>query len=74
VRLGSCLMASLRSELFRIARRGNEEQMRKFLENPQVNVNEKFHYSLVALHDSVESNLDIGVTKVQSSIQKTKAR
>ncbi|CAK9232361.1 unnamed protein product [Sphagnum troendelagicum] len=56
-------MASLRNELFRIARGGNEEQMRKFLENPEVNVNEKFHYSLVALHDSVESNLDIGVTK-----------
>ncbi len=72
--MGPCPMASLRDELFRIAVEGSEEQMRKLLQDPQVNVNEKHTYSLVALHQSAEFNLDIGVTKVQSSIQKTKAR
>jgi hypothetical protein len=67
-------MAFLRDELFRIAVEGTEEQMRKLFQDPQVNVNEKRIYSLVVLHQSVESNPDIGVTKVQSSIQKTKAR
>ncbi|KAH8957866.1 hypothetical protein BDL97_07G113600 [Sphagnum fallax] len=37
--------------------------MRKFLQDPEVNVNEKHTYSLVALHQSAEFNLDIGVTK-----------
>ncbi len=70
-----CPMASLRGELFRIASKGSEEEMRKLLQDPQVNVNQTHYaYSLVALHQSAEFNLDIGVTKVQSSIQKTKAR
>ncbi|KAH8957865.1 hypothetical protein BDL97_07G113600 [Sphagnum fallax] len=56
-------MTSLRDELFRIAGEGSEEQMRKFLQDPEVNVNEKHTYSLVALHQSAEFNLDIGVTK-----------
>ncbi len=72
--MGPCPMASLRDALFRIAGEGSEEQMRKLLQDPQVNVNEKHIYSLVALHQSAEFNLDIGVTKVQSSMQKTKAR
>jgi uncharacterized protein YpuA (DUF1002 family) len=67
-------MASLRDELFRIALEGSEEQMRKLLQDPQVNVNQTYHVSRVALHQSAEFNLDIGVTKVQSSIQKTKDR
>jgi hypothetical protein len=67
-------MASLRDELFRIAVERSEKQMRKLLQNPQVNVNETRHLSLVALHQSAEFNLHIGVTKVQSSMQKTKAR
>ncbi len=72
--MGPCQMASLRDELFRIALEGSEEEMRKLLQDPQVNVNEKYAYSLVALHQSAEFNLDIGVTKVESSMQKTKAR
>ncbi len=72
--LGPCPMASLRDELFRIAIGGSEEQMRKLLHDPQVNVNETDFLSLVPLHQSAEFNLDIGVTKVQSSMQKTKAR
>jgi ankyrin repeat protein len=61
--LGPGPMTSLRDELFRIAGEGSEEQMRKFLQDPEVNVNEKHTYSLVALHQSAEFNLDIGVTK-----------
>ncbi|CAM6032400.1 unnamed protein product [Sphagnum compactum] len=56
-------MASLRDALFTIAVEGSEEQMRKLLQDPEVNVNEKHTYSLVALHQSAEFNLDIGVTK-----------
>ncbi|CAM6010035.1 unnamed protein product [Sphagnum balticum] len=67
-------MAFSHPQLLTIGRNGNDEQMRKLLQDQRVNVNEKFVYSLVALNQSVESNLDIGVTKVQSSIQKTKAR
>ncbi|CAM6010033.1 unnamed protein product, partial [Sphagnum balticum] len=37
-------MASLRDELFRIAAKGSEEEMRKLLEDPQVNVNQT-HYA-----------------------------
>ncbi len=70
--MGPGPMTSLRDELFRIAGEGSEEQMRKFLQDPEVNVNEKHTYSLVALHQSAEFNLDIGVTKVQSSMQKPK--
>ncbi len=72
--LGPCPMASLRDELFTIAAEGSEEEMRKLLQHPQVNVNQTHHLSRVALHESAEFNLDIGVTKVQSSIQKTRAR
>ncbi|CAK9276673.1 unnamed protein product [Sphagnum jensenii] len=56
-------MASLRDVLFRMAVIGSEGQMRKFLEDPEVNVNEKHTYSLVALHQSAELNLDTGVTE-----------
>jgi hypothetical protein len=67
-------MASLRDELFRISREGSEEQMRKMLQNPQVKVNETENIQLTALHQSAEFNHDTGVTKVQLSMQKTKAR
>ncbi len=72
--MGPCPMASLVDELFRIAVEGSEEQMRELLQDPQVNVNETQYIQLAALHQSSEFNLDIGVTKVQSSMQKTKAR
>ncbi len=67
-------MTTLRDELFRTAVKGSEEQMRKLLQDPHVNVNQTHYLSLVPLHQSAEFNLDIGVTKVQSSMQKTKAR
>jgi len=67
-------MTSLRDELFRIAVKGSEEEMRKLLQDPHVNVNQTTIESVVPLHYSAEFNLDIGVTKVQSSMQKTKAR
>jgi hypothetical protein len=67
-------MASLRDQLFTIAVNGSEEEMRELLQDPQVNVNQTYDQSLVALHKSAEFNPDIGVTKVQSSMQKTKAR
>jgi arginine repressor len=68
-------MASLRDELFRIAKQGSKEEMRKLLQDPEVNVNQT-HLSqlLVPLHQSAEFNPDTGVTKVQSSMQKFKAR
>ncbi len=72
--MGPCSMASLRDELFRIAIEGSEEEMRKLLEDPKVNVNQTHYRQLVPIHQSAEFNLDIGVTKVQSSMQKTKAR
>ncbi len=74
VGLGPCPMASLQDEMFRIAREGSEEQMRKILQNPQVDVTKTENIQLTALHWSVEFNHDTGVTKVQSSMQKTKAR
>ncbi len=72
--MGPCPMASLRDELFRIALEGSEEEMRNLLQDPKVNVNQTHYRELVPLHQSVEFNPDIGVTKVQSSMQKTKAR
>ncbi len=59
VGLGPCPVASLRApdELFRIALEGSEEEMRKLLQYPQVNVNRTLHLSLVALHRSAEFNL-----------------
>jgi hypothetical protein len=74
VGLRPCPMESLREELFTIAFKGSEEQMRNLLKDPQVNVNVTHNMQLAALHQSAEFNIDIGVTKVQSSIQKTKAR
>jgi hypothetical protein len=75
VGLGPCPMEiRLRDELFNIAHNGNEEQMRKFLQNPQVNVNHTRLLRRAALHETAGFNPDIGVTKVQSSMQKTKAR
>jgi hypothetical protein len=65
-------MESLRDELFRIALEGSEEQMRNLLQDPKVNVNQTHYRQLVPLHQSAEFNLDIGVTKVQSNIQKKK--
>jgi hypothetical protein len=67
-------MASWQDKLFRIAHDGSEEQMRKLLQDPQVNVNETHNSQVTALHESAEFNPDIGVTKVQSSMHKTKAR
>lgn len=73
--MGLCPMESLRvDELFTIAASGSEEQMRKLLQDPQVNVNQTQYIQLTALHQSAEFNRDIGVTKVQSSMHKTKAR
>ncbi len=73
--MGPCPMEiRLRDELFEIAFTGSEEQMRKFLQNPQVKVNQTRLLRRAALHKSAEFNPDIGVTKVQSSMQKTKAR
>jgi hypothetical protein len=55
-------MAPLRDELFTIAEKGSEKQMRRLLQDPEVNVNQKYFQSLVALHQSAEFNHDIGVT------------
>ncbi len=62
VGLGPCPMAPLRDELFTIAEKGSEKQMRRLLQDPEVNVNQKYFQSLVALHQSAEFNHDIGVT------------